>query len=221
MFRKKKISHLPDLGRHLKRLRQNKKISLIEAEATTKIKIQHLEAMENNRLSALGEPIYAQGFLRHYLDFLGASEKIKMEFLQNIRWRRSLLTNDFSQIDKLKKNPVFITPKILAASGLVIVVLGLAAYIAIAVNNFSRPPLIALDQPMEFKTRYERMSLSGSVEAAAFLKINEEIVPVEQSGRFQQNIKLKNGLNEIELTAANRLNRQTKKLVKILYEPQS
>lgn len=59
------------LGQVLKATRERKRISLSQAAAKTRIKIQHLEMMERDDFSQMPAPAYARGFIRMYADFLG------------------------------------------------------------------------------------------------------------------------------------------------------
>lgn len=64
---------LLELCSRLRGLREERAISLEEASARTRIRVPLLEALEEGRLDALPGLVYARGFLRTYLNFLGAS----------------------------------------------------------------------------------------------------------------------------------------------------
>lgn len=59
------------LGQILKTARERKRISLSQAAAKTRVKLQHLEMMERDDFSRMPAPAYAKGFIRIYADFLG------------------------------------------------------------------------------------------------------------------------------------------------------
>lgn len=62
----------PDsFGEWLKRQRELREISLREVSDTTKINLRYLEALEQNRFSALPAPVFARGFLREYARYVG------------------------------------------------------------------------------------------------------------------------------------------------------
>ncbi|HAX77541.1 MAG TPA: hypothetical protein DCY88_17320, partial [Cyanobacteria bacterium UBA11372] len=62
---------LRDIGMHLQKLRQQQSISIEEVSAKTCIRLRMLKALEEGKLDELPEPIYIQGFIRRYGDFLG------------------------------------------------------------------------------------------------------------------------------------------------------
>jgi cytoskeleton protein RodZ len=59
------------IGRLLERKRREKGLSLKEAEQATKIRTRYLEGLEREDYAMLPDPIYTQGFLKTYANFLG------------------------------------------------------------------------------------------------------------------------------------------------------
>jgi cytoskeletal protein RodZ len=59
------------LGEILQRARQERGISIEDAERATRIPRRYLEALEQENLSILPAPVYARGFLRSYSGYLG------------------------------------------------------------------------------------------------------------------------------------------------------
>jgi hypothetical protein len=75
-----------DLGSELRQAREEKGISLAEAENGTRIKACYLQALEVNDWAALPTQVQARGFLRNYAVFLGLSEdEVMAKFSQVIR----------------------------------------------------------------------------------------------------------------------------------------
>ncbi len=60
-----------DLGERLSQARRKKGLSLEEAAAATKIKMEYLRALEAEEYAALPSPAYARGFLKIYAHLLG------------------------------------------------------------------------------------------------------------------------------------------------------
>ncbi len=59
------------IGPTLRQARNRRKVELSEVEATTKIRVRYLRAMENEEWDALPGDAYARSFLRTYASFLG------------------------------------------------------------------------------------------------------------------------------------------------------
>lgn len=62
---------MPTLGQTLKSARERKKVNASKAALATRIKIQHIEAMERDDFSGMAAPMYARGFIRIYSEYLG------------------------------------------------------------------------------------------------------------------------------------------------------
>jgi len=62
---------MKDVGELLTRSREDKGISLQQAQAETKIRGRYLEALEQGDLEAFPGEVYFKGFLRTYADYLG------------------------------------------------------------------------------------------------------------------------------------------------------
>lgn len=76
------------LGEIFKSKREERNITLKEAENATSIRMSHLQAMEQGDLSKIISPVYAQGFVKQYASYLGIdAESIAKEYsdlFQNI-----------------------------------------------------------------------------------------------------------------------------------------
>ena len=59
------------LGHKFKAAREHKNVTLSQAAAVTRLKIQNLEAMERDDFSKIPAPAYAKGFIKLYAEYLG------------------------------------------------------------------------------------------------------------------------------------------------------
>lgn len=59
------------LGGKLKKRRTEMNLTLKEVETATSIRLNFLQAIEENKAQQLISPVYAQGFMRQYAGFLG------------------------------------------------------------------------------------------------------------------------------------------------------
>lgn len=59
------------LGERLRNAREEMGATLSEAAEATKIKVQHIEALENEDFAVIAAPIYVKGFLKLYAEYLG------------------------------------------------------------------------------------------------------------------------------------------------------
>jgi len=62
---------MESMGQKFRAAREKKKMTVSKAAAFTRIKMQHIEMMENDDFSKMPAPTYAKGFIRIYASFLG------------------------------------------------------------------------------------------------------------------------------------------------------
>jgi transcriptional regulator with XRE-family HTH domain len=62
---------MQSLGAILREAREAMGASTSEAAAQTKIKVQHIEALEREEFDKIAAPIYVKGFLKMYAEYLG------------------------------------------------------------------------------------------------------------------------------------------------------
>ena len=62
---------MDEIGHILREARENKGLSLEEAQSKTRINVRYLTALENGQYTALPTPVHVRGFLRNYARFLG------------------------------------------------------------------------------------------------------------------------------------------------------
>ncbi|MBU1909567.1 MAG: helix-turn-helix domain-containing protein, partial [Verrucomicrobia bacterium] len=90
---------MADIGQTFREAREKKKVSCSQAAAATRMKMQHIEALERSDFSYMAAPTYAKGFIRLYADYLGLDpEPLIREYLAQHAppERPSLLTEEKS-----------------------------------------------------------------------------------------------------------------------------
>src|SRR6202008_4102592 len=71
-----------DFGERMKRLREQRGITLREIADTTKLSVRALEALERNDISRLPGGIFSRGLVRAYAEQIGADpEETVQEFI--------------------------------------------------------------------------------------------------------------------------------------------
>lgn len=220
-FEKRKLYPTPSqktLGERLRALRRRNHLSLAKAEEETKVRQKYLVALEKGDYHQLPDDVYTIGFLAKYAEFLGAS---KEELIQAYR-REKGATSSVRQLApkiQLKEKRVYLTPKVLVLSLVFLGIAGLLGYIFYSVRNFTSAPNLEISSPVtESVIRQDKAEIVGKTDDGATLKINDQVVFIDDLGNFHETIKLQPGLNNIELRSTNRLKKETVKVIKILAE---
>jgi hypothetical protein len=79
------------VGTVLRKARNRRKVELSEVEATTRIRLRYLRAIEDEEWDVLPGGVYTRGFIRTYASFLGLDgERLAGEYRESVeKWSRT------------------------------------------------------------------------------------------------------------------------------------
>ena len=192
-----------DLGRLLREKRESRYLSLPEAELATRIRADHLKAMEENHLEDLPGPMYAEIYLREYGRFLDLDpDNLLVRFRQSTRW--SHFWQQFSH--RLRRAWQAWHLLTLIVSALLVVLAAVLAIWAVTGRRAAPPPLekrLHLFYPAEGAALPgDEVGLFGQVPPGASLTLNGNAIPVHTDGSFTATTPLLAGENHLSLFAA-------------------
>lgn len=225
-FSRKKIKSVRTLGERLKKARLSKNISLEDAEIGSKVKSQYLLAIEKGKWADLPQNVYTRGFVLAYAKFLNLNlEKIKdqyqseMAFLENSNRKE---TARISYNQSIKESKVLVTPKLLAYCALGAFVLAMFSYIIVQLSGFTGTPNLLVTSPSNNSVIEEdSIDIAGVTDVDAFVKVNDENVPVSSDGRFIKKLKLHRGVNVLEVKAQNKTKKESVTVYTVEYKPKT
>lgn len=198
----------------LQRRREQLEISLTEAEQATRIRAKYIEAIETGDYDTLKDDVYARGYVKNYADYLGLDPKPILKMYdaeragqremkrQSIKQNRRPIQLGLKPIRNMKW---VVTPRTFVALSTLAVVSAVVLYIIWQVLVLSAPPKLVINNTEARLVTASFGYVSGRVENGSDLFINDSPVLVAADGSFRERIALTNGLNEIKLTAKNRL----------------
>lgn len=200
------------VGQILKEERERKFYTLDEIEKATKIRKELLEALEAGQYFKLPPPTFVQGFIKNYGKFLGLnSEKLlaiyRREFSE-LKYPPRILDSFREPIENKKF-------KLTPARALGSVILGLIiiffVYLWIEYRFLVGGPFLEVSQPVnQLNTTSPAIQVTGRTDPEAKVSINNQEVGIDTSGKFSQEIKLTDNINNIEITAMSKSGQVTK-----------
>ena len=138
------------VGDMLHAAREKKGVDLYRAERDTKIRARHLAALEAGDFAELPGSVYVKGFLRNYALYLGLDPAEVMD-----RWRdpQAAPPRSSSGVSVVvppqpltdPRRGFTLTPGVLVAAFLAVVVLAFAGYVGLQLARFSQVPPLTLD----------------------------------------------------------------------------
>lgn len=72
------------IGQAFREARERAGVTASKAAAATRLKVQHIEAMERDDFSVMAAPAYAKGFIRIYAEYLGLDPKPLLQEYQDL-----------------------------------------------------------------------------------------------------------------------------------------
>ena len=207
------------LGEKLKKIREERGISLEEAAGYLKIKKEYLQFIESSTYQHLPGDVYVRGFLRAYARFLRVKEDDVLRLYQHEREQGWInFQKQETRSATSKKRALFIfSGKILALLLVALLIIFLGGYFYYGVNKFKKTPYLVITQPPKQMITEERwVEVKGTTDLGNQITVNGEQVAVDSQGNFSQRINLATGLNHLTVKAVNRFNRTAVKEVDIL-----
>ena len=200
------------VGQVLKEERERKFYTLDEIEKATKIRKELLEALEAGQDSKLPPPTFVQGFIKNYGKFLGLNED---KLLAIYRREFSELQHPPRILDSFKEPIERRKFKLTPARVLGSVILGLIiiffVYLWIEYRFLVGGPFLEVSQPVDqLNITSSAVQVIGRTDPEAKVSINNQEVGVDTSGKFSQEIKLTDNINNIEISAKSKSGQVTK-----------
>jgi len=195
--------------------RIEKGYSLDEVVTTTKIKKQFLIAIEDGRYFDLPSESYALGFIKNYAMHVGVDKnKAAALFRREYEGVQGKMLPTFKSKDRKLTRKIFLTPRNLIISLVVIVIFG---YIAFQYGSFFLGPKLEVTSPKnDTVVRNNIVEVSGKTDPYATVLINNEESYVQLDGTFKKTLYLFEGHRQITVDSKNRNGKNTRKILNVV-----
>jgi cytoskeletal protein RodZ len=194
------------VGEIFKETRISRKLTLEEAELSTKIRRKFLEALESDDYSRMPSMAYAKGFVKNYSNYLGLdSEKILAFFRrQNVEVTKSSLLP--KKEEKTLNDSIFqLTPSRFIVILIGFLIISFLGYFGLQYQRILTPPSLSVDTPKDNLISVDkRVDVLGTTDTDATVTINGISTLVRSDGKFFDRVTLEKGKNIITITAVSR-----------------
>jgi cytoskeletal protein RodZ len=218
-FIQKKIAPTETLGQIFRKRREDSGLTLEHISRKTKIRQTYLEALEENDYSSLPSDPYTKGILKKYAEYLGIPQEKALSLYQRQKGIDQYVKNKKPLVSTQHiTNPrVIITPKTIFISLAILIFVTILGYIFWQYQSFATSPELSISYPPDNITvNSSSITIEGKTDPHADLSINQQGISLENNGNFRTIINLQNGVNFINITAKNRINKETTIVRKIL-----
>lgn len=176
----------------LKNTRVDKCWELSEISKKLKIPLKSLQAIEDEDIANFPQEPYCSLIIKDYADFLGLNGQ---EII-------SLFRRDFDQSKKNKTNPnkfFYFTPQFTFTLFVGIIIALFSFYLVFEYIKFNQPPKLKINWPLDLTVNSQDFNLTGTTDSEATIRVNQDLILVDNDGNFQKKINLNNGDNKITI----------------------
>jgi len=217
-FKVKKIQSLT-LGEKMRRAREEKRITLSEISRNTKIQMDYLEYLENGNYDKLPADVYVRGFLKNFAEYVGINEYYLIKsFNKEKSIQKNIAGGGKNEVvpKKINLSRFSINPKVISIALISLFFLGLLFYLYKNLDNFvSNPELVILNPSNNSVINESSVIIKGKTDIGNDLFINNQPVLVDDSGFFNENIILREGINVITVKSVNQFNKEVVESVSV------
>ncbi len=192
------------LGYRLRQRRIELGLTLEHVVAETRIQKAQLQSIENGSYSGLEHGVHTLGFVRHYATLLGLdSKEVTVAYLA----QRGDIPRSTGRMPRTRIGRTLVGSRLLtwAIAGLVIA--AIAGYLIWQLVILTAPPRLSVSYPSDNQlVSGSTLEVRGHTAAGAEVKVNGQLVYVDENGAFTARLELAEGLNIITVEASNSRN---------------
>ena len=110
--------------------------------------------------------------------------------------------------------------RIIISIGIAVIILSLSFYAYHQSKNYLRGPAIYVEEPKEGETfSTSLITIEGRAERISAITLNDRPIFVDENGGFREKLLLLPGYNIIKINAKDRFDRETKRVIEVVYKP--
>ncbi|MDD2482848.1 MAG: helix-turn-helix domain-containing protein [Candidatus Shapirobacteria bacterium] len=174
----------------LKNTRLDKEYDLLDVSKKLKIPVKYLIAIEDEEVKCFPQEPYCSLIIKDYADYLGLNGQEMLSFFRR----------DFEQNKKnksLKKENLSFTPQFTFSILIGLILVSFIFYLTSEYLKFNRPPKLKVNWPENIANN--SFDLSGITDPDSTIRINQDLIIVDDKGNFQKKIQASSG-GELKIT---------------------
>jgi cytoskeletal protein RodZ len=194
------------VGEILRSHRQQQSLSLEEFSKMTRIRLENLEALENDQFDKLPSAVFVKGYIKTYSTIFGFDYQpvlalLRRDFKESAVGK--LVPREFIK-PMLKKRRTW-APITVVFLGLAIVFLTLVGYVSIQWYNIQKPPTLEISSPQENEFVSSHIEVKGQTVNDAIVAVNTQPVAIQPDGSFKTEVYLpREGIHILTIEAVDR-----------------
>jgi len=176
----------------LKKTRLEKGLELEDISKKLKIPLKHLLAIEEENINCFPQEPYCSLIVKDYAELIGLNgQEIIRLFHRDFAVKKSPKSQN-------KKFFAF-TPQFTFTLLTIICLCIFCSYLILEYVKFNRPPKITVDWSISPDTSQSVLQISGTTDPESTVRINQDLIIVDISGKFNKKLDLSPGENKITI----------------------
>jgi len=163
----------------LETARLDKEFTLDEISKKTKIPLKYLQAFESEKNCNFPDEPYCSLMLREYASFLGLNPDDVVSIFRRDYAKKVCNNNQ-------KNSFLSFTPQFTYTVIIALLIILFSAYLIGEYIKFNRPPVLKVSWPPYSKI----VEIKGTTDSESTVKINQNLVVVDQNGNFVKKLEL-------------------------------
>ncbi len=207
------------VGQLLQTTRHKQSLTLDQVSHAIKIHSKYLQALESDEYHKLPSATYARGFIKNYAQFLNINPQTLLAI-----FRRDFAESESGQI--IPRSMIESTPaspwwysRIIVFTIVGFTLALFSGFLAFQYTSLIKPKLI-VTLPIEGQVVSEStVQVVGIADPTSVVKINNQLISLDNSGKFQVKIPVNSGRQQIIIQAINRRKNETivKRTINVKY----
>ena len=194
------------IGRFLKEGRIKKKYSKEKLGEITKIKIDFIDAIEQEIWHKLPERPVVAGFIKNISTTLGINQKQAIALFRRDYPPSILKINPKPDVT----NKLLLSPRFTFIIATIMVVVAISTYLLFQYISFMKPPQVEIFAPRENQEiTLNKVIVEGSTDPEASVSVNNQPTIVGKDGKFTVEIEIFGGTEEIIVSAKSRSGKES------------
>lgn len=194
------------IGEILKAERVYHRLSLVELSQRTRIRLEYLQALEENRFDDLPAATFVKGYIKTYSRLFGFDYQpllalLRRDYKESARGK--LVPREF--IKPVLQRRLIWTPVTAAVVVVGIIFCVVFGYITVQWYQLNQPPAVTLVSPQENALVSSQVIVEGQTAPEATVLVNSQPVSLQNDGSFKTEVFIpRQGLATITIEATDR-----------------
>jgi cytoskeletal protein RodZ len=177
------------VGEVLAEYRIKQDISLEKVSQVTRIRVDFLRAIEENRFEELPAEPFVRGFLNSYATYLGLDPATILALL-----RRDFKTGEKGKIvprqflKQIKRQQSWVGPRLTAVISVVVVIGLVLGYAGLQWWRFRQPPPLEVFVPEQNEVVERTVTVRGKTSIDAVITVDAKPIAIDQEGVFETDV---------------------------------